>query len=85
MLPFQFHLYNQLTVLSETYDDFLVVSNYGKLSAKFISGTLCVIEKVGLLPFFQFLARTAIRLKFYDVIFFLFFTFIYDCIFKANW
>ena len=36
-------------------DDFLVVRNYGKLSAKFLSGTSMVIEKVELLSYFYFL------------------------------
>ena len=41
------------------YDDFLVISNCGKLSAKFVSGTLMVIEKVGFMSFFfSFLVQT---------------------------
>ena len=48
----QCHLYSQSTLLSEMYDDFLVVRNYGKLSAKFLLGTSTVIEKVGLLSYF---------------------------------
>ena len=68
MLPynFQFHLYNQSTLKSVIYDDLLVVRNYGKLPAKFLLGTSTIIEKVGLLSYFLFLARTTarIRLKF---------------------
>ena len=44
------------------YDDFLVVRKYGKLSAKFLSGTSTVIEKVELLSHFLCLARTTIRI-----------------------
>ena len=51
MLPcnIQFHLCDQSTFQSEMYDDFLVVRNYGKLSAKFLFSTSTVIEKVGLI------------------------------------
>ena len=42
------------------YDEFLVLRNYGKLSAKIILGTSTVIEKMGLLSYFLFLARAAI-------------------------
>ena len=36
--------------------------NYGKLSAKFLLGTSTVIEKVELLSYFLFLARTTARI-----------------------
>ena len=51
---FQFHLYNWSTLKSEMYDLF-VARNYCKLSAKFLSGTSTVIEKVGLCRIFGFL------------------------------
>ena len=44
------------------YDDFLVVRCCSKLSAKFLLGTSAAIEKVGLLSYFWFLARTTIRI-----------------------
>ena len=46
MLPsnFPFHLYNWSTLYSEMCGDFLVVINYGKLSAKFFLGTTTVID-----------------------------------------
>ena len=45
------------------YDDFLPVTIYGKLSTKFLLGTSVVIEKVGLLSYFLFVARTTIRIR----------------------
>ena len=45
------------------YDDFLVVRNYGKLNAKFLLGTSTVIEKVGPLSHFLFLARTTTKIR----------------------
>ena len=42
-------------VHTSMYDDFVVVRNYGKLSAKFLSGTSTVIEKAELLSYFEFL------------------------------
>ena len=51
---FPFRLYNQWTLKSEMYDYFLSVRNYGKLSAKFLSGTSMVIEKGGTFVVFYF-------------------------------
>ena len=64
MLPgnLQYDLYNRSTLQSEKYDDFSVVRNYGKLSAKCLLGILLVIE-VGLLSYFLFLARTTARIR----------------------
>ena len=64
MLPgnFQFDLYNRSTLQSGKYDDFSVVRNYGKFSAKCLLGILLVIE-VGLLSYFLFLARTTARIR----------------------
>ena len=45
------------------YDDFSEVRNCGKLSVKFLLGTSAVIEKVGLLSYFLFLARTTVRIR----------------------
>ena len=45
------------------FDDFLVVRNCGKLSAKFLLGTSVVIGKVGLWLYLLFLARTTIRIR----------------------
>ena len=59
---FQFHLCNQSTLQSKTYDDFLVARNYGKLSAKLLLGTSTVTE-VELLSYFLFLARTIAKLR----------------------
>ena len=42
---------------------FLLVRNYGKLSAEFLLGTSAVIEKVGLLSYFDFFARTIIKIR----------------------
>ena len=44
------------------YDIFLAVNNNGKLSSKFLSGTLMVIETMGrkFVVFFKCRARTAI-------------------------
>ena len=44
-------------------DAFLVIRNYGKLSAKFLLGTSTVIEKVGFLSYFFFLSQTTIRIR----------------------
>ena len=49
--------------LIRMYDDFLVVRNYGELSAKFLLGTSMVIEKAGSLLYFLFLARTTIKIR----------------------
>ena len=44
------------------FDDLLVVSNYGKLSAQFHVGKLKLIEMVGFLSFYKFAARAIIRI-----------------------
>ena len=54
---------NRSTLKSDMNDGFLVVRNYGKLSAKFLLGTSTVIEKVGFLSYFLFLARTTIGIR----------------------
>ena len=45
------------------HEAFLVAGSHGTLPAKFLSGTSTVIEKVGLLSYFLFLARTTIRFR----------------------
>ena len=45
------------------YDYVLLVISYGKLSAKFVLGTSTIIEKMGLLSHFLFLAQTTIRIR----------------------
>ena len=62
-LQFSISFIQLVDTFSEMYDDFLVARNYGKLSAKFPSGTSAVIENVRLLPHFSFLARTTIRIR----------------------
>ena len=44
------------------FDDYPVVSNYGKLSAQFHVGTSRLIEMVGFMTLFQFLARIIIKI-----------------------
>ena len=66
MVPcnFQFHLSNWSTLNQKCMMIFKsTVRTYGKLSAKHLSGTSTVIEKVGPLSYFLFYARITIRIR----------------------
>ena len=57
VLPFSTSYIQPVNSLIRNVSRFLVISNCHKLSAKFFSGTLSVIEKVGLLSVFNFLLK----------------------------
>ena len=56
--------YNRRTLGSRMFDDFPLVSNYGKLPAQFHVGGLRYIEMVRFMSIFKFPARTIIEICF---------------------